>query len=365
MELATTIGAENNVLEDIRRFFDIKHSCLWNKQMGEDEIRKLLSEYGFVKETNAILNVSSRSLNEAYKEWRERLKFIGISCEALRAKFPTLAKVLNTLFKICKQEDILPEQLKSLHTELLTYGAEIREMLNNDRQVFSEVYGMYLEDLSEDDIAVIKTNIGTGLYELSETDCNIKVKKEAEEYRNNQVKTQLFRLWRKKTGTKNPREWSSRYRTPVLCLVSRTEFERAKKTFDTLNRNWGTDSEIKTALAFLESTALFDVLFDEEKIDASFKRDIIGAYIALLPDINRVRDALDHLSVDVYDWRDNPGIKAKVEQLANAEYNAGGSDRVLLKIDRMDETELKKYLIQLVKDNITVGIEILTNGGQE
>jgi len=363
MELATDIGADSNVLADIRRLFSVKHSCLWDKKTGEDEIRKLLTEYSVVKESNTILNTVAHSLNEAYKEWRERLKFIGISCEALRAKYSTLTKIFDTLLKICKQEDILPEQLKVLHTELVVHSAEIREILNNDRCVFAEVYEVYLEDLSVDDIAVIKTIAGTGLFELPKTDCNVKIKEAAEEFRKNQLKSQLFRLWKDKTGTKNPRDWSSRYRTPILCCVSGNEFECAKKSFDTLNRNWGTDSEIKSALMFLEATSLFAVLMDDDKRNAAFKRDIIGVYSTLLPDLDKVRDALDHLSVDVYDWRDNPGVKAKVEQLADAEYNAGGSDKVLLKIDEMDDAQLKQYLKRLVKDSITVGIEILANGG--
>ena len=363
MELAAAIGAENNVLADIRRLFGVKHSCLWDKQTGEDEIRKLLTEYSVINESNTILNTAAHSLNEAYKEWRERLKFIGISCEALRAKYTALAKIFDMLLRIYKQEDILPEQLKALHAELVAHGSEVREMLKSDKRVFSEVYEMYLEDLSTDDIAVVKTNVGTGLFELPKTDCNVKVKEAAEEFRKNQLKSQLFRLWKDKTGTKNPREWSFRYRTPILCCVPGTEFERAKKAFDTLNRNWGTDSEIKFALTFLESTTLFDVLTDDEKRNAAFKRDIIGGFSALLPDLDKVRDALDHLSVDVYDWRDNPGVKSRVEQLAAAEYNAGGSDKVLQKIDEMDDVQLKRYLKRLIKDSITVGIEILANGG--
>ncbi len=363
MELATVIGAENNVLVDIRRLFGVKYSCLWDKQTGEDEIRKLLTEYSVVKESNAILNTVAHSLNEAYKEWRERLKFIGVSFEALRAKYPTLTKIFDTLLKIYRHEDILPEQLKALHTELVAHGAEIRELLNNDRRVFGEVYEAYLEDLSTDDIAVVKTNIETGLFELSKTVCNGKVKEAVEEFRKNQLKSQLFRLWKDKTGTKNPSEWSRRYRTPILCLVSEAEFERAKKAFDTLNRNWGTDSEIKSALAFLKSTKLFNILLDDEKRNAAFKRDIVGVYCTLLTDLDKVRDALDRLQVDVYDWRDNPSVKSKVEKLADAEYNAGGSDKVLLKIDEMDDAQLKQYLKRLVKDSITVGIEILANGG--
>lgn len=361
MELATAIGAENNMLGDIRRLFGVKYSCYWDKQGGEDEIRKLMTEYSVVKESNAILNTASHSLTEAYKEWRERLKFIGISCEALRAKYPALVKVLDTLLKICKQEDILPEQLKAFHTELVAHGAEIRELLNNDKRAFAEVYEPYLEDLSDNDIADVKSKLQTGLFELPKTDCNVKVKEAAEEFRKNQLKSQLFRLWKDKTGTKNPLEWSSHYRTPILCCVSEAEFEKAKKAFETLNRNWGMDSEIKSALTFLESTTLFDIVADEEKRNAAFKRDIVGEYSTLLPDLDKVRDTLDRLSVDTYDWRDNPSVKGKVKQLAEAEYNAGGSDKVLLKIDKMADSDLKQYLKRLVKDNITVGIEILAN----
>lgn len=361
MELCTAIGAENNVLADIRRLFGVKYSCLWDKHLGEDEIRKLRTEYSIVKESNAILNTSAHSLTEAFKEWRERLKFIGISCDALRAKHPALAIVLDTLLKICKQEDILPEQLKAFHSGLVAHGAEIRELLNNDRRVFAEFYGPYLEDLSVDDIADVKSNLQTGLFELPKTDCNVKVREAAEEFRKNQLKSQLFHLWKDKTGTKTPREWSSRYRTPILCCVSEAEFEKAKKAFETLNRNGGTDVEIKASLDFLESATLFDVLSDDDKRNTAFNRDIVGEYSALLPDLDKVKDTLDRFSVDPYDWRDNPSVKSKIKQLAEAEYNAGGSDKVLQKIDEMDDAQLKQYLKRLVKDNMTVGIEILAN----
>jgi hypothetical protein len=283
----------------------------------------------------------------------------------LCGKVSCVGKSPRHALEICKQEEILPEQLKAFHSELVAHGAEIRELLNNDRRVFTEVYEPYLEDLSDDEIADIKCKLQTGLFELSKTDCNAKVKVAAEEFRKNQLKSQLFSLWKGKTGTKNPREWSSRYRTPILCCVSEAEYEMAKKAFETLNRNGGTDAEIKASLVFLESTTLFDVLADDDKRNAAFNRDIVGEYSALLPDLDKVRDALDHLSVDTYDWRDNPSVKSKVKRLAEAEYNAGGSDRVLLKIDEMDDALLKQYLKRLVKDSITVGIEILANESRE
>jgi hypothetical protein len=126
-----------------------------------------------------------------------------------------------------------------------------------------------------------------------------------------------------------------------------------------------TDAEITTALAFLENAHLFEVLSDESKRNTAFEYEIIGEYRPLLPNSNKVRDTLDCLSVDTYDWRDNPSVKSKVKQLAEAEYNSGGSDKALAEIDKLDDAQLKQYLKRLVKENMTVGIEIIMNGGEK
>ena len=275
-----------------------------------------------------------------------------------------MLKVIGLLLKICKQEDILPEQLQVLHDELISHGNEIRDLLNNDTHIFTEVYGSYLENLNDNDIADVKSKLQTGLFEISKSECNIKVRKAAEEFREKQLKSQLFSLWKDKTGTRNPREWSSRYRTPILCCVCESEYLDAKKAFETLNRNSDRNYEILPALAYLESSSLFPFLSDAEKRNEAFMRDIIGEYSILLPDLDKVRDMLEQrLSVDTYDWYDNPSVKGKIKQLAEAEYNAGGSEKVLRKIDVMDDAQLKQYLKRLVKDSITVGIEILSDMG--
>jgi hypothetical protein len=363
LELAKSIGAENTVLIDIRRLFSVKHSCLWEKETGEDEIRKLMAEYGIIKESNAILDTSAHSLGEAYKEWRERLMFIGISYEALRVRYPALVNTIDTLLKICKQADVLPDQLNALQKEFVAHRAEIRELLNNEKIIFAEIYDAYLEDLSSEDIYTVKANVGHGLFVLSKTDCNSKVKDAAEVYRKNQLKSQLNNLWKDKTGSKTPREWSRDHRIPVLCMVSSVEYDSAVKAFDTINSNRGSDAEIKFALEFLESTTLFESLSDPEKQESAFRDNIVGKPEILLRDIKRIKDSLDNLSVDVYDWRSNPSVQSKVQKLAEAEYNAGGSDKVCKIIDDMDDTQLRHYLKRLVRDNVTVGIEILSTGG--
>lgn len=364
LSLANEIGASGNVLADIRALFEVEYSCLWEKQTGEEQIHRLITDYSVVKQSNLILNGTAHSRSESFKEWREHLSFIHVSCEALQAKFPALSKVFDILLKIYKQSDILPEQIKMFLSELTLHGIEIRDLLNNKTHVFSEVYAPYLDGLSDADINKIESNLTTRMFEHSKTDCNTKVKATAEEFRKNQLKTKLFSLWQEKTGTKNPREWSQYYRTPILCCVPENEFDEAKKSFDTLNRTYPMEMEIKAALEFLEKTSLFEVLNDENKRKDLFEHGIIGEYKSLLSNSDKVRDELERMTIDTYDWHQNPNVKSKIKQIAEAEYNAGGSDKALNKIDKMNDAQLKQYLKRLIRENMTVGIEIITSGGE-
>lgn len=85
-DVARDIGATNNVLNDIKKLFSVKYASLWENSTGEDEIKRLIVEYEVVKHTNHLLNRAAHSKDEAFKAWRETLKFIGFSCEAAKAK---------------------------------------------------------------------------------------------------------------------------------------------------------------------------------------------------------------------------------------------------------------------------------------
>ncbi len=364
LSLAEEIGATENVLNDIAALFEIKHACLWQRQTGEDEIRRLVTEYDIVRQSNSILSESARSLSEVFGKWREYLGFLRVSREALQSHYPALTKILELLLKIFQQAEVLPEHLKTFLTELAERRQDLLSLLNNEKKVFAEVYSPYLTDLDESEIDEVRSKLPTGMFEWSKTDCNTKVRDEAEEYRKYQLKIQLQKLWRERTGTKNPREWSRHNRTPILCCVPEEEYYEAKKTFDTLNRTSPTNQEIEDALEFLKTTSLFDIISDANKCDELFELNMIGNYRALLSDINNVREELERLEIDAYDWHNDPTVKKKIKELAEAEYNAGGSDKAIQKIDTLPDAQLKVYLKRLVKDNMIIGIEIITDGGQ-
>lgn len=362
LNVAKEINAEDSVLSDIKKLFDVQYSALWIGSTGEDEIRKLITEYEVVKSTNIFLNVTVRSKEAAFKTWRETLKFIGFSCESIKAKKPALDKFFYNLFRIANYEDMLPDNMKSFLDEMTNHNAEIRDVLGNTLAVFIDIYAPYLEGFTDTECEEIKNSITSEMFTISSTASNAIVKKAAEDYRKNQVKSQLYKLWSDKSGgSKNPRVWSEKYRTPILCCVNASLYAEAKKAFATLNSSTQSEADIKEALAFIKEADFFDEIASADYRDKCFAKRIIGDYTSLISDIDAVRDTLESTGISAYEWNDNPTIMSKVSSMAAAEYNAGGSDKVVDIIEGMNDAELKKWLTDIVRKDMGLGVKIIIN----
>lgn len=362
LNVAKEINAEDSVLSDIKKLFDVQYSALWIGSTGEDEIRKLITEYEVVKSTNIFLNVTPRSKEAAFKAWRETLKFIGFSCESIRAKKPALDKFFYNLLRIANYEDMLPDNMKSFLDEMTNHNAEIRDVLGNTLAVFIDIYAPYLEGFTDTECEEIKNSITSEMFTISSTASNAIVKKAAEDYRKNQVKSQLYKLWSDKSGgSKNPRVWSEKYRTPILCCVNASLYAEAKKAFATLNSSTQSEADIKEALAFIKEADFFDEIASADYRDKCFAKRIIGDYTSLISDIDAVRDTLESTGISAYEWNDNPTIMSKVSSMAAAEYNAGGSDKVVDIIEGMNDAELKKWLTDIVRKDMGIGVKIIIN----
>lgn len=362
LNVAKEINAEDSVLSDIKKLFNVQYSALWIGSTGEDEIRKLITEYEVVKSTNIFLNVTVRSKEAAFKAWRETLKFIGFSCESIRAKKPALDKFFYNLLRIANYEDMLPDNMKSFLDEMTNHNAEIRNVLGNTLAVFIDIYAPYLEGFTDTECEEIKNSITSEMFTISSTASNAIVKKAAEDYRKNQVKSQLYKLWSDKSGgSKNPRVWSEKYRTPILCCVNASLYAEAKKAFATLNSSMQSEADIKEALAFIKEADFFDEIASADYRDKCFAKRIIGDYTSLISDIDAVRDTLESTGISAYEWNDNPTIMSKVSSMAAAEYNAGGSDKVVDIIEGMNDAELKKWLTDIVRKDMGLGVKIIIN----
>lgn len=327
-------------------------------------LRKLVKEAAQnddYKETNTLLNCNAHSKAEAFEKWREKLEFAMCSHEALEEKFASLKEVYSFLFDIVTRKDILPDQMEKCTQSLCEKRLDVQHYFDNEVGVFYEIYKAYLDDISVEEAAQLKVPQLINVFRKSKTESNALVKQLADEFRKNQTKTKLFNLWKEKTNSKTPRDWSYMHRTPILLMVSKEQYDEAKKAFEVLNRTMATEKEIDNALLLLENAKFYDDLGSEEKINHAFS-NLLGRYKGILKDIDKVRDALERLSVETYEWDSHPAVKTKIEELAKAEYDAGGSDAVVSKIENMSSDDLKSHLIKLIKNNMNIGVEIINEG---
>ncbi len=82
----------------------------------------------------------------------------------------------------------------------------------------------------------------------------------------------------------------------------------------------------------------------------------------MLDDVDAVRRELSAGVMEKpYNWLDNSAVKNRLRALADKKYKTTGYQRAQSVIDQLDPAELRRYLSDLISDNLTVGMEILKN----
>ncbi len=333
-----------NILSDVKERFKVKYHNLWNADTQEDEIRKLEVEYEFVKEINDAFNLSVNSKEKAFQGLRAAFLRLPVSCETLKRHKGFLASLLDAFLQICKQNDLLPDVLKSTLGELVEQRDDIKGLWKDKSALFYACYGEYLEGFDDDEINALATKASErAMFLKSESECNQLVENFANETRRNQRKTKLVKLWREKTETSNPRDWSKKYKTPILCVVDAEEFADAKKVFETISNPNPNDSDVQQATLYLEEKPIFAQLADETRRRASFEGKILKTKGAgKLLSYETVVEELEKRIPEVYDWYPNPNVDSRIQELITSVYYSGGSQKVWEVVEKMSPSEAKE-----------------------
>lgn len=264
------------------------------------------------------------------------------------------------LYTLKKAGTLLDSQKQTFLELVQANESTFRNFYNNQVDLFKRVCGYYLDDLSDDEIKEVFATMPAGSFTYEKADYLNQVEAKVAAYKEGQKNTQLKKMWREKTRTESPRDWSKKHKMPILCLVSDSEVAKAKAAFGAVNRPKADEQSIDRAMEYFASAKFFDLLDDAAALDKAFQSSIIGSYSVMLTDIQEVKDYLDsHITAEPFDWFGLPEIEKKLRQMAEAKYNQGGCDRALAKIDEMDIADVKKYLKDLIRDNMVVGMEII------
>lgn len=358
--LAGEIGDGGQYINVLRKKFDADAAnWVWNIETAQQKIREVILEYTIIGESNKIIS-KSISYDATIREWCDKCGYIRISYAAAKNYLDDLGPFFNLLHSMKKAGTLLDSQKKSF-LDLLRANAEtFRSFYNNQVDMFKRVCGYYLDKLSDEEIKEVFSTIPSGSFTYEKADYLNTVESKVKAYMEGLKSAKLKKLWKERTGTDSPREWSKKHKMPILCLIPDEEVAKAKLAFGAVNRAKADEASIDKAIEYFASAKFFDMLTDDAALDKAFRDGIIKSYAVMLTDIHAVKDYLDsHIGADPYDWFGLPEIDKKLHQMAEAKYNQGGCERALAKIDEMDIADVKKYLKDLIKDNMIVGMEII------
>lgn len=359
-QLASEIGDNGQYINVLRRKFDADAAnWVWNIETAEQKIQEVILEYKIIAESNKVVD-KTISFDSTVSEWCDKCQYIRISYAAAKNYLDELGPFLEILHSIKKAGQMLDSQKQKFLDLLIAYGGSFVSFRNNQIDLFKRVCAYYLDDYNDEEIKELYQTIPAGTFTYEKSDYINLVYQKSQAYRSNLGNARLKELWADKTGTSSPRDWSKKHLMPILCLIKDDELQKARVAFEVINKSHPDASSIEKAIQYIETATFFDKLTDDEYLDKIFVDTIIKGYSVMLTDIDDVKHYIDsHITADPYDWFGLPEIDKKLKQKAEAIYNQTGCYKALEKIDNMDVTDVKRYLKDLIKDNMIVGMEII------
>lgn len=358
--LADQVGDGGQYINVLRKKFDADAAnWVWDVETAHQKIHEVILEYTIIVESNRVIS-KNISFDATIREWCDKCGYIRISYAAAKKYLDGLGTFLGALYDLKKAGTLLDSRKKVFLELLISHADNFRDFYNNQIDLFKQVCEYYLDGLSDTEIREVFATIPAGSFTYEKSDYLHTVETKVNAYKEGLKSAKLKKLWRDKTGSDTPRAWSKKNNMPILCLVPDAEISKARMAFSAVNRAKPDEATIDKAMEYFSTAKFFDLLADSDALDAAFRDGVIKSYAVMLTDIQEVKDYLNsHISAEPFDWFALPEVDKKLQKMAEAKYNQGGCARALAKIDKMDVSDAKKYLKNLIKDNMVVGMEII------
>ena len=361
-KLAEETGDNGAYIDRVKQKFSADAAnWVWSRETADERIKDVILEYRIIAESNKSLP-KCMSVRDVVLEWGKRTNNICMPFDVLKKHAGDMTEFLRQLYYI-KQSGQLQEQYKQqFYDELSARREDFDRFYKDQLPMFRKAASSFISELSDQEIAEFRSDIPSGQFTKSSTEYYQFIEKEVEDFRKKQKKSRLSDLWRSRTGTRDPADWSARYETPILCMFSDAERPDARAAFSVMTAFSAPDADIIKAIEYLENADFYDRLADPAERDRCFRERVIGEYGVMLDDVDAVRRELSAGVMEKpYNWLDNSAVKNRLRALADKKYKTTGYQRAQSVIDQLDPAELRRYLSDLISDNLTVGMEILKN----
>ena len=361
IKLADAIEDEGQYINEVKKKFDADSAnWVWTRETADKKIDEVIVEYSIIKESNNI-NGKAKNLREALDAWKSRCGNIRVSYDASKNYLGDIEPLIKDLYDLKRQGTLIPSQEAPFLKTLQEKGDLFEGYYKGQLDLFNQVCAFYVSEFDSEEKSNFFTTIPTGdTFTKDKTPYLQMVEKASKEFKGTLGKIKLKNLWKEKTGSDSPAEWSKETLTPIICMVPDEEYDIAKQSFLTLSRLHPEEQETEKAIEYLSKASFYSLLDSKEKQDDVFNTKIIKDYAVLL-NADDVREYLkERATAEPNDWYLNPTIDKLVRDYAAARYDTEGSIRASQIVEEMtDIDELKNYLKKLIQSDMSVGIGII------
>lgn len=360
-ELAEKIGINDVLAECQKRITTGDAIWLRDKETAEEDLKKFVVDLKIVFESQKF-GMEANSLNSCVLKWKEFCKFnLKIPADIIANYYRPVKEFFDVLKEIVTRGEISQTKRESFLCQLVENFETIHVAISEPIKILREKYSHQMNGLNEDEINDVYAKLSYSSFTDAQGHFFKNLNDLAQKIKDGKLKNELLNLWREVAGNKSPREWSNDYRTPILAMVPKSEQANAKKVFDTIMANLPAEKDIQFAMDYLKKRpSYFDALKDKQKIEAAFRKVIIGEYNILLDNNDEVRNELEKKFRDAYQWYPSVLVNEIVKDFAENKYYSGGAyEKLTAKVMKMSSEDAKKLLIDLLDKNYEVGLKLL------
>lgn len=366
VRLAEQIEDEGQYLNEVKKKFDADSAnWVWVKETADKKISEVTVEYMIIAESSRLIG-KTKTLREALDGWKSKCGNIRVSYEASKNYLGDVVPLVEVLYDL-KRQGSLPDSQKDAFLKMLQDKGDLfDEYYKGQFELFVKVCSFYVSEFDVEEQNKLFMTVPTGdTFTKEKAQYLQMIEKSAKDFKNTLGKIKLKNFWKAKTGTESPEEWSKSNLTPIICMVDAQDYDAARQAFMTLSRVHPEDSETEKTMSFLESATFYEALEDTEKIDDAFNEKILKEYAVLLK-ADEVRAYLkERTTAQPHEWYSNPIVDKLIREYASARYDTEGSIIATNIVDAMDDINtLKTYLKKLIQDDMSVGLSIIKNEGQ-
>lgn len=363
IKLANAVNDGNQYINVLRSKFAVDAAnWVWRKGTAEAVIDSVILEYQIIEESNKCVG-TSKSYKDALRAWSGKANNMRLSFSAIKNDVDDLDVLLGYIYEICTTDQLQEQHKQAFLDSMKIFGAKFVDFYNNrQNDVFKKVCDFELTGLSDADKDKVYGAMPMGCFTKDKVGYSNLVAQMVEEQKKGLNSMKLRNIWREKTNTSSPYQWSEQFSMPIFAMLAEQEVTVCRKIFATINSNKADAKDISDAITYLENAKFFDFLSDASQRDKMFVKNIIRDNAVMLSNIAEVKDYLrSHVTDVLYYWFGSPSVQSTLNKMAEAKYNKDGYEIAFQKIDQMSAEDVKKYLKDLIKNNKNVGVEIIKN----